>query len=75
MVSTTIPLSYSRAIEIKFLVIYGTYNISVKIIFLICLLILIGILTRSRLIPGSINPFAAVIGCPILSIVYLINAI
>jgi hypothetical protein len=75
VVSTTIPLSCSHAIEIKFLVICGIYNISIRIIFLIYLLILIGILTYPWLIPGSVNPFMAIIGCPILNIVYLINAI
>ena len=74
VVSTTNPLSYSRAIEIRFLVIYGTYNTFVRIMLLVCLLILTDILTRPRLILGSINPFIAVIGCPIPSIVYLINA-
>ena len=74
VVSTTNPLSYSRAIEIRFLVICGTYNTSVRTMLLACLLILTDILTRPRPIPGSVNPFVAVTNCSTPSIVYLINA-
>ena len=74
MVSTTSPLSYSRTIEIKFPLIYGTYNISVRIILFVRPLILTNILTRPRLILGSINPFVAIIDYSTPSIVYLINA-
>jgi hypothetical protein len=75
VVSTTSPLSYSRAIEIKFPLIYRTCNTSVRIILLIYLLTLIGILTCPRLILGSVNPFTAIIDCSTLNVVYLINAV
>ena len=75
MVSTTIPLSYSRVIEIKFLVIYGTCNTSVRTMLLICPSILTDILTRPRPIPGSVDPFAAVTSCPAPSAVYSMNAV
>jgi hypothetical protein len=75
VVSTTSPLSCSRATEIKFPLIYGTCNTSVRTILLVCPLTLIGILTRPWPIPGSVDPFTAITDCSTLNIVYSINAV
>jgi hypothetical protein len=75
VVSTTSPLSYSRATEIKFPLIYGTCNTSVRTILLVYLLTLIGILTCPRPIPGSVDLFTAITDYSILNIVYSINAV
>jgi hypothetical protein len=73
VVSTANPLSYSRAIEIKFPLIYGTCNTSVRTILLTYLLTYTKILTLPRAIPCSVDPFVAIIGYSMLSNEYLKN--
>ena len=74
VVSTANPLSCSRATEIKFPLICGTCNTSVRTMLLTCPLTRTEILTLLRAIPRSVDPFAAVTGYSMPSNEYSKNA-